>query len=308
MIGDRLARFALCLVREETYTAIVAPAIADLQYEAPLGWPSRVRAYAGAWRALLAATAQEVMCDSIAASRAIPVWPVAGSAASTVACLTLLLAMPVLWFDAQSPVPWHHQTVLFLFLLPTILTFTLPAGALPLAAAYARTSVAGGRRAGFLVGSIAVVMLLIGNQAVKEQTAALRHELMVAASWSLHRSDLRDRPLWEVREIVSRDVPRPMQRDAWRGRVKHPVYVMMLMGLTYTLCGIAASRQTIVRLPVVAVALFVTHGMLTVAFQRVLYVQAVAGYPASIWSPAALLFLSASLAALRSSKAGRPTT
>jgi hypothetical protein len=303
MVGDRLQQLARRIVREETYSTIVAPAIADLQFEAPFGWPSRVRAYAGAWRALLAATVQEITHDCVATSRAVRMRSDLRAVATTLVCLTGLMSAPMIWVGAQSSdAPWHHEALLFMFLLPTALTFSLPAGALPLAAAYARTGAPGGRRAGFIIASAVVVVLSIGNHALRQRTAALHQELIIASSWGLQRSELRDRPLWEVRQALRKEFPRPVPRQPWLGRGNHTLYMMMLMGLTYAMCGIAASRQTHVRLPLMAVALFVTHGMLTVAFSRVLHLQGVTGYAVVVGAPAALLLLASALVVLRTSE------
>jgi len=286
-------------VREDTYAMVVAPAIADLQYEASLGWLARGRGYAGAWRALLAATILEITHDCVAASEAVHRRADLAGAVTTVASMTGLMSAVIFCVRARSDAPWHHDAVLFLFVLPTAMTFALPAGALPLAAAYARTCRPGGRRAGFVIASAAVAMLSVGNHALRQSIAVRHQEMIVASGWSLQRSELRNRPLWEVHQALRKEFPRPLPRQPRSGPDNLTLYVMMLMGLTYAMCGIAASKQTHVRLPLMAFVLFVTHGVLTVAFSRVLRLQGAAGYALIVGAPAALLLLACTLVALR---------
>lgn len=62
MAGDRLAAFARRVLRAETFVLVAAPAIADLQFEAPTARAWRLLCgYAGAWCALSAAITHDAM-------------------------------------------------------------------------------------------------------------------------------------------------------------------------------------------------------------------------------------------------------
>ncbi|MBI4263068.1 MAG: hypothetical protein HY657_01715 [Acidobacteria bacterium] len=54
--GTRVAELAARILRAETFTLIVSPAVADLQIEAPTaGWPQRLRGHVAVWRAFCGA-------------------------------------------------------------------------------------------------------------------------------------------------------------------------------------------------------------------------------------------------------------
>ena len=311
--GTVLARLSQRLVRRETYEAIVAPAIADLQFEANGGpWP-RMRAYAGAWRALVAAVGGEVLDDCRGTLRAARAGSVIGPALLTVGILTALGSAPILVGAVKSPRPWHHEAVVLLLLVPGMLTFALPAAALPLATRLARAGQPGARRAAFLLASFAMCVVILANQQLVEHTDRLRRELILASGWSLRDATVRDRPLWELRnamrdrldEIAARErvskqrwppeLARRSARNEW-----HKRSAAVLAMLTYAVLGAAWWRlRSVWSLVGTAFALFIAQGVLRFVFQGVLYVQNVFGFWAAVWTPVVLLFLTSALIALR---------
>jgi hypothetical protein len=312
MIGDRLQQIARHLVREETYARIVTPAIADLQYEARSCRCLCVSAYAGAWRALIAAMAQEVAGDCLATVTAVHPRSALGPAAATLMCLTTLMVAPMAWRATRSPLPWHYEAVLMVVMaLPTVLTFTMPAAALPFAATYARLPQPGAKRAALFATSVALFMLMAGNHVLKQRLEPLWRELRIAAIESMRYSELQGRPLWEVRNALRSDIDAIAARNPGAAagteiravRERHQSLAMMLMGMTCALCGISWRRRGPVALVCLAVGVSAAHLVLMFVFTGLLYVQRVSGYAASVWSPVLLLFLTAWLLALRSSEA-----
>ena len=65
MPGERLTRLTRRLVHDDTFALVVAPAIADLQFEVPsASIAGRGRSYAGVWRALLGAVCLDLARDA----------------------------------------------------------------------------------------------------------------------------------------------------------------------------------------------------------------------------------------------------
>jgi hypothetical protein len=124
MSGERLHRFARHLVREDTYRLMVAPAIADLCFEAPRGRMARMQAYVPVGRALASAFADDLTVDASAALTAMTAPPAMRRGLCALAVFTIA---GLLNFFRVFPIV-GPRSVLILYLLPSAITLAaLPA-------------------------------------------------------------------------------------------------------------------------------------------------------------------------------------
>jgi hypothetical protein len=125
MIGDRLHRIAQGVLREDTCTRIVVPAIADLQHEASRGSCWRVRGYVAVWRALAAALVDDSAADTSAAMSAMTAATAMRPALGTAAIVSALFMLPYVWnLDALHGPAWVVLPLLAVSVVPLA---TLPA-------------------------------------------------------------------------------------------------------------------------------------------------------------------------------------
>ena len=121
MIGDRLDRIARRVLSDETYAAVAAPAIADLQFEAHKGWAAQFRSYVAVWSALALGAAEDVAGDTLVASRALRTRKAIVSGAVTALIFFAVFAISTLWNFGELAGP---KAILFVLLLPSLLPLT----------------------------------------------------------------------------------------------------------------------------------------------------------------------------------------
>jgi hypothetical protein len=179
MIGDRLARIAQRLVREDTYASIVAPAIADLQFEARGGVMARVRGSVAACRTIACAFADELLRDSETVLVGPAIVEAGGAMAAIVAVLLGAHVSVFTWNWGFRP---QDHPALFALLLPALLTSFWPVLMLPAGAAISRRLRHGKIRLAILAGCVsALVMLAAIDLGVTETNQRFR-EISFAAS------------------------------------------------------------------------------------------------------------------------------
>ena len=329
MTGRGLERFGRAILRASTFETIVAPAIADLQYESRSGRWASVRAYAGAWRGLAAAVALELGSDCRDTLRHSQL-----GAAVLPSLLALGLSFAIvspwgIWLDLGRLRPWHHDVVLLALLIPGVLASTLPLAAMPVARVLAGAGTPGSMRSAVLLAAAVVSTLTIADWLLADRTSDLQRELTTASIMSVRTSEAR-RPLWELRErfqprfehIAGRaDDPRwrtaRAAAELRRSRIeRHTRAALLFTVVAYALLGAAgatrlrhqAGRREPWRSALGAVLIFASFAAMRVVFQRVLYVQTIFGPLVLVWPPAVLLVLVAMLAALRARRVSpKPT-
>jgi hypothetical protein len=175
MVGDRFHKLARRLVREDSYHFIVAPAIADLQFEAHLGQRARLRAYRAAWLAVLGALADELIRDVVSTCTRCAI----GRAAAASGLAIALQAALFMWMWSFNPV---EHPLAFLLLLPALVSGAWPAALLPSAAILARSRVRGASRV-VLIGSAALALFVLGaaDQGVTETNQMFREQMFTAS-------------------------------------------------------------------------------------------------------------------------------
>jgi len=131
MIGDQLARIARRVVRDDSYGLMVAPAVADLQFESRAGWFSTLRGYLGVWRALCGAIAIELAAD---ARRTLSNDGARLATTQTTVMVGTLFGLQATLFAANFWHEWRLNPVLMLLIAPSILGSVLPVGAFTSAA------------------------------------------------------------------------------------------------------------------------------------------------------------------------------
>jgi hypothetical protein len=190
--GARLERLARRVLREDTYRLIVAPAIADLQFEAPLGSHSWMRACVGVWLAIVGALGEEVRHDF----RNTCTRPVIARAAIAGMFAIALQGALFMWMWSFNPL---ERPVPFLLLLPALVSGAWPAAMLPTAAILARTRMPGARRVVLIASTaVAAVILVAADQGVTETNQMFREEIFAAAGARSPERGAQERTLAEL--------------------------------------------------------------------------------------------------------------
>jgi hypothetical protein len=178
MAGDRLARLASLLLRHETFTLIVEPAIADLQHGKVTGVSSvaRMRLWIGVVRAISAAvvveTARDLYGAAAAVAAAAPDRTVAGTLVAIVGASVL---MPrVIYPDLWSSAPMMTQAVLLMFVLPSAIANGLFVSLVPLGRRLARQDAFATRLFPALLLLLTTVLFAYLDRAVVPANAAFR--------------------------------------------------------------------------------------------------------------------------------------
>jgi hypothetical protein len=319
MIGDRIAQLAQEIVRSHTYEVIVAPAIADLQYESRHGRWASVRGYLAAWRAIAAAVVGEVTDDCTATLKGAPVSRVLGPAMATLALTSLIFAPRIWMIYGDSSAPWHHDIVLLALWLPGMLATVAPAVSTPAAAALARTGLPGSQRAALLLTAAFAMMVIAATNLLERELNYVRWDMLYTSSTSV-RAGTQDRPLWELRqEFVAQREALMAREPAYRAREivrqqamrgtspwdRHEAAAGLVLVVGYALLGIAWSRKTIWKTTALAVGVFFTIVAGRYVLERVLYIRSLYGFITAVWTPVALLLLTAALIALRAHRTGK---
>jgi hypothetical protein len=204
MIGDRLDGIARRIVREETYDTIVAPSIADLQFEATHGRRARLRGYVAVWRMLAAALFEDVGEDArdVLTRRSIGNAAVLGVLTTAIVIAGHLSVFSWNWgFKPQD----HWR--LFLLLLPAVWISAWPTTMVPIAAALGRANRRGSFRVVLLASAVAAMLMLVAidlavtetNQRFREisfkengGTGQIARGTRERTSWSLSRDHVRE--------------------------------------------------------------------------------------------------------------------
>jgi hypothetical protein len=177
MIGDCLSRVAQRLVREETYATIVAPAIADLQFEAVHGSRSQVVAYTGVWRAIAGAVIDEVCTDARYSFSPARIGQIALLASATIAAILAIHMWVFEWNWGFKPLENLELTG---WLLPSLLVSAGPVVLFPAGAILARQRRRGDARALVLIASVASMFLLLAFDYAVTETNQRWRELAYA--------------------------------------------------------------------------------------------------------------------------------
>jgi hypothetical protein len=227
MSGAHIERLAHRIVRDETYDLIVAPAIADLHFEAPLGRFARLRAVVAVWLAIAGGLREEVRQDF--AQTCTP--PVLARASGAGLFTIALQAMLFMWMWSFNP--YEHPTA-FVLLLPALVSGALPAAMLPAAAILARTNARGAGRVVAIAGTaLAALLLVAADRGITETNQKFREEMFVANG--LPGAPARGAQERTLAELLVRD-----DRDS-RVAMHHR---LSFVGLTvaWTLLGLAVAR------------------------------------------------------------------
>jgi hypothetical protein len=179
MIGDRLARLAQRLVREDTYATIVAPAIADLQFEASAGVMARVRGSLAACRTIACAVADEILRDVETIVTGPAIVEACGAMAAIVAVLLGAHVSVFTWNWGFRP---QDHPALFALLLPALLTSFWPVLMLPAGATISRRLRRGNVRLAILAGCVSALVMLAAIDLGVTQTNQRFREISFAAS------------------------------------------------------------------------------------------------------------------------------
>jgi len=315
MIGRGLERIGRALMRPDTFEATVAPTIADLQHEAPLGTWARVRGYASVWRVLGVSMALEIGGECAATLRAACIREAVAPALATLFGAFMLSGGWMIWRWFGAARPWHHSAVLVAMLIPGFLGPILPSIALPVAARLARARTPGALRSAALLTTLAVVAVSLGMGDVARRTEQLRSELFVASALSVRAKEA-DRPLWQSRDRfatkiaairtpsdsalqkLAANAERRRAREAWHGRAS-----LALTVAAFALFGVGWSRAGRWTSAVLALGVLFLDFSVRALFYRVLYIQTVFGGLTAMWSLTALLFLVSCLVAVRARRA-----
>jgi hypothetical protein len=280
VIGERIDRLARRFVREDNYRMIVAPAIADLQYEAPRGRINRARAYIDVWRAAGAALLDDTVSDitrTFTRRSATSAATVAGG--SLIAILALhVLILPWNWGFALQ-----DEFELFALLVPSLVVSAWPAVMLPGAAVIARKHRAGTARA-VLVGACGSgLVLIIAIDGGVTRTNQRFREIAVARQG--HRGPLQPGP----RERTTWDLA---QRDDRASQVEvHARLALCASTIGWALVGLALARASTAAL--VALGVLAYGLMASVLSASPLGVTGPAWIP---WIPTVTLFIAGAIA------------
>jgi hypothetical protein len=315
MVGESLNRLARRIVREETHSAIVEPAIADLQFESPRrGW-TRTRAYIGVWRALAAAAASEISADCWIALRT--GHPAAAIGASLLMLLgTTLPQIALITWRSASQFSWHHTATLAPLWFPDVMYGSVPAAIIPAAARLARTLGPGARRAAVIVAIAMGISLGIAISTIQQPAAHLRRDFAFASGLASRDPALRNKPVWELREtfrqrLDAMEARERWQREPWSREAKAlaapdgPFHVHGALALSIAACallGMAWTKRRLRTIRALAVTVFVLQILLGLGMS-LLYISTIYGHVFVRWAQAILLFLVACLFALRSTEA-----
>ena len=227
MIGDRIQKLARSIVREDTYSLIVVPAIADLQFEEQFGLRARLRAYRAVWFAVLGALLEEVRQDfAVTCTRS------AVARAATMSGLAIALQGALfLWMWSFNPI---ERPVAFILLLPALVSGGWPAAMLPMAAILARRGVRGTGRVVLIASAVMAMFILVAaDQGVTETNQMFRERIFAAAGARSPARGAQERTLAEL-----------WPRDDREARVSMHLRLSFI-GLTpaWALLGLALARR-----------------------------------------------------------------
>jgi hypothetical protein len=284
------------VLREDTCTRIVVPAIADLQHEASRGSCWRVRGYVAVWRALAAALVDDSAADTSAAMSAMTAATAMRPALGTAAIVSALFMLPYVWnLDALHGPAWVVLPLLAVSVVPLA---TLPALTVAARQAARRTqSTRGFVCAAVMVGAF---LLLYVDQGVTRTNQLFREVEGQAQGIGNPRPGSREMSLAELRHF-DRAVPHAGHQNEFDREGPQRIG-FAASAVAYALFGLVLARVT--RAWVVAAALIgltVAHYGLTVAAFQISTV-APGLIRAVTWAPTVVLIATAAFAARRSNR------
>lgn len=276
MIGDRLNGIACRLVREETWTKVVAPAIADLQHEAPRGRGWRVRGYIGVWRAVAGGVADEFAADWRRTFTGPDVQQALMHSGIALWVLTEVQGVLIVRsLGIESPGRW--TVTLYTLLLPALITSSIPAATAPAAAILARR---GSRRVIVAASALVAIMLLAATDQIVARTNQEFREVAAA--------------------VERQPVPVPgelRQADTWQARMDfHSRVALCASTVAFAALGIAIARLRPWLLTGLGVVLWAAYMAVFFAVPVTAFSFGVRPPVWSPWIPVVVLFAAAWLA------------
>ena len=230
MIGDRLDRIASRLVREETRTTVVAPAIADLQHEAPRGRVWRERGYIGVWRAIGGGLADELLIDCRRTFACGDVQEAVIHAGVGLWVLTEVQGMVIIQsLRIDSPGPW--SATLYSLLLPALVAAGIPPVTTTAAAILAKR---GSPRVIVAASVLVATVLLAATDQVVTRTNREFYEVAAIAE-----GEPRVNPSAGGRSLIEL-----YRQDTWQARMDfHSKVALCASTIPFAVLGIVLARM-----------------------------------------------------------------
>jgi hypothetical protein len=248
MTGDWVTAVTRWVMRPQTYELTVAPAIADLQHEAATaGLAGRVQGYAGLWRAIIGAFANDIHVDFTLAfndEARSTAWRAAGQVFGGLFLLSLFTDSRVL-FDIDEMGIDGVMTV-FIWRLPSHAAAWAPALVIPVAVVLTRR-LEEAKRPVLLSAAILAALFVLGSATIVVPATHTAEQYVQAAFWrNRMETSHPPRSLEDVRQEMTVPIARPDQRLARAGRNRFLTHDVLSRGAStfgFALIGVGLARK-----------------------------------------------------------------